>query len=109
MIGVEEHGGHTHVLGIDSGSRMVVRAMDGGGSVAVFGDNSTEIQEEISRLAGVNNEDDMKSYAALSVNKEGGFVTVAGGGKKDRGVLMSVDKYDGYVMVNGANGSRVLD
>ena len=113
MIGVDEHGGHMHVLGIDSGSSVVVRAKDGGGSVAVFGDNSTEMPEAIigvqehGGFVGVNSKDDMKAYAEMSVDEDSGIVTVLGRGA---GAGMKVDKHGGLVSVDGigASSSRAI-
>ena len=109
VIAVADTGGYIHVKGIDSELRVVLGATDGGGSVFVLGDNSTEMPETIVELLGMIEKDDNEAFAGLSVDEDGGIVTVSGVGKKDRGVLMKVDKNDAYVMVNGANGSRVLD
>ena len=108
IIGVDEHGGHMHVLGIDSGSSVLVRAKDGGGSVAVFGDNSTKMPEafigvqEHGGLLGVNSKDDMKSYAAMGVDEDSGFVAVLG---RSAGAGMKVNKHGGAVSVDGIGGS----
>ena len=109
VIGVDEPGGYVHVKGIDSGFRVALSAKDAGGSVIVFGDHSTEMRETIGGLLGMGKKSDDKAFAALSVGEDGGFVTVSGIGKEDRGVFINADNNDAYVMVHGANGSRVLD
>lgn len=99
------------VLGANGNSSVFINSEAHGGSVGVYGNAGQGVAiMTIDKRGGRINVAGGRGDAWMAIGGSGGFVAVNDKNpKKDRGVLMGVDKDNGFVMMNGTDGKRFLD